>query len=81
LYEEIVRGSVFVDAGQIWDAGKTDPGYLVTNESGLRVSAGVGLSIRTPLSPMPIRLYFSHVIKKNEFDQTKSFDFTFGTRF
>ncbi len=81
LYEEIVRGSVFVDAGQIWDAGKTDPGYLVTNESGWRASAGVGFAVRTPFSPMPIRLYFSHVIKKNENDQTKSFDFTFGTRF
>jgi outer membrane protein insertion porin family len=81
LYEEIVRGSIFLDVGQVWDAGKTDPGYLVTNESGIRASAGVGLAIRTPLSPMPIRVYFSHVIKKNENDQTKSFDFTFGTRF
>ena len=81
LYEEIVRGSVFVDAGQIWDAGETDAGYSVYNQDGWRAGAGVGLSVRTPFSPMPIRLYFSHTILKNEFDRTKTFDFTFGTKF
>jgi outer membrane protein insertion porin family len=81
LYEEIVRGSVFMDAGTVTDAGDTDPHARVTNESGWRVSTGIGLAIRTPLSPMPIRVYISRPIKLNEQDRTKTIDFTFGTRF
>ena len=81
VYEEIVRASVFMDAGQVWDAGKPDPGTTVTNRSGLRASIGLGLAIRTPLSPLPIRVYFSKAIARNDEDQLKSFDFSFGTRF
>jgi outer membrane protein insertion porin family len=81
LYEEIVRGSVFVDAGSVWDAGNTDSRTKVTNDSGYRVSTGFGLAIRTPLSPMPIRVYFTRPLVKNEQDRTKTLDFTFGTRF
>jgi outer membrane protein insertion porin family len=81
LYEEIVRGSVFVDAGNVWDSGNTDRGHVVTNTSGWRASVGVGLAIRTPLSPMPIRIFVSHVLRKNKQDETKTVDFTFGTRF
>jgi outer membrane protein insertion porin family len=81
FYEEIVRGSVFLDAGQVWDAGDTDPGYAVTNASGWRVSAGFGLAIRTPFSPLPIRIYVSRALVKNDDDRTKTVDFTFGTRF
>ena len=81
LYEEIVRGSVFSDIGTVWDAGHTDPHTTVSNESGWRGSVGVGLSIRTPLSPMPIRIYLSRPYMKNDEDRLKTIDFTFGTRF
>ena len=81
LYEEIVRASVFADGGQIWDAGNTDPGSKVTNESGWRAAVGIGLSVRTPFSPLPVRVYFSRAITKNDQDRTKTIDFTFGTRF
>jgi len=81
LYEEIVRGSVFVDGGSVWDAGNTDPRTRVTNDSGFRVSTGFGLAIRTPLSPMPIRVYVTRPLVKNDQDRTKTLDFTFGTRF
>ncbi|MFH0939109.1 MAG: BamA/TamA family outer membrane protein, partial [Planctomycetota bacterium] len=81
LYEEIVRGSAFIDAGSVFDAGRIDPRTQLTNESGWRVSAGLGLSIRTPLSPMPIRVYFTRPLMKNKQDATKTIDFTFGTRF
>jgi outer membrane protein assembly factor BamA len=53
----------------------------VTNESGWRASFGFGLSIRTPFSPLPVRVYFSRAILKNDQDRTKTIDFTFGTRF
>jgi outer membrane protein insertion porin family len=81
LYEEIVRGSVFFDAGTVFDAGNTDPRTRVTNESGIRASIGLGLSIRTPISPLPIRVYFSRPISANDADREKTFDFSFGTRF
>ncbi|MCZ7643675.1 MAG: BamA/TamA family outer membrane protein [Planctomycetota bacterium] len=81
LYEEIVRASVFLDAGSIWDAGKTDSGVDVRNDGGLRASVGIGLAIRTPLSPLPFRIYFSRAIARNDEDREKTFDFTFGTRF
>ncbi len=81
LYEEIVRGSVYADTGNVWDAGKRDPRVKLTNESGWRITTGVGLSIKTPLSPMPIRIYVSRVVQKNADDRAKMIDFTFGTRF
>ncbi|MBE7463996.1 MAG: BamA/TamA family outer membrane protein [Planctomycetes bacterium] len=81
LYEEIVRASVFVDAGSVWDAGETDPGSEVLNDTGLRASAGIGLAIRTPLSPLPFRIFISRPLVKNDEDRTKTVDFTFGTRF
>jgi len=81
LYEEIVRGSIFADAGTVSDAGKTDPGYKVTDPNGLRSSVGIGLQIRTPFSPLPLRIYFSRAIQKQKDDRTKTIDFTFGTRF
>lgn len=81
LYEEIVRASVFGDAGQVWDQGKTDRGSFVTNERGWRSSIGLGLAIRTPFSPMPVRIYFSRAMSRNDEDRTKTIDFSFGTRF
>jgi len=81
LYEEIVRGSAFVDGGEVWDPGNTDPRTRVTNESGFRASVGLGLSIKTPLSPLPIRIYVARPVAKNEEDREKTIDFTFGTRF
>jgi outer membrane protein insertion porin family len=81
LYEEIVRGSAFLDAGSVWDPGNTDPRTRVTNESGFRASVGLGLAIKTPLSPLPIRVYVARPLARNEEDRTKTLDFTFGTRF
>jgi outer membrane protein insertion porin family len=81
LYQEVVRGSAFIDAGSVWDPGDTDPRTRVTNETGLRASVGLGLAIRTPFSPLPIRIYASRAIQRNDEDRVKTLDFTFGTRF
>lgn len=81
LYEEIVRASVFMDTGQVSDAGNTAPDARVVNHTGFRTSVGLGLSVRTPFSPMPIRIYFSKAIQRNDEDRVKTVDFTFGTRF
>ncbi|HLX62248.1 MAG TPA: outer membrane protein assembly factor BamA [Planctomycetota bacterium] len=82
LYEELVRGAVFYDAGTAYGAGNTDPHFRVTNDtSRLRTAAGLGFYIRTPFSPAPVRLYFSRAIEKTPFDRTKTIDFTLGARF
>jgi outer membrane protein insertion porin family len=81
LYEEVVRGSLFADAGNVFDAGQTDPRTSVTNTGSWRTSIGAGLAIRTPISPLPVRIYFSHPISRTPQDRTKTIDFTFGTRF
>lgn len=81
LYEEIVRASIFSDVGQVWDAGKTDPGTVTVNKSGWRSSIGLGLSVRTPFSPLPVRIYFTRAIQRNDADRLKTIDFSFGTRF
>ena len=81
LYEEVVRGSVFTDAGNVYDAGQTDPRTSITDKGSWRTSAGVGLAIRTPLSPLPIRIYFSRALQHQPEDRLKTIDFTFGTRF
>ncbi len=81
LYEEVVRGAAFYDVGTAYNAGRTDLHVPVRNESGIRSSAGVGLYIRTPFSPAPVRLYFSHPIDYTKFDQKKAIDFTLGGRF
>jgi len=81
LYEEIVRGSVFVDAGSAWDGGEPDPRRRITNDEGMRASVGVGLQIRTPFSPLPLRVYFSRAVQKADQDKIKTIDFSFGTSF
>ena len=81
LYEEVVRGAIYFDAGTAYGAGNTDPHFRVQNDSGLRSSAGIGFYIRTPFSPAPVRLYFSRAIDKTPFDRIKAIDFTLGTRF
>ena len=70
-----VKGRVFTDAGSVGGndkAGDTDDGSL-------RSSIGVGLSWLSPIGPVNIDI--SRVVRKEEYDQTQSFRFSFGTRF
>lgn len=71
-----LRGAFFVDAGSL--AMTDDEGGGIHDEGSPRVSLGVGLVFRSPLGP--IRLDFSHALVKEDFDETESFRFTFGTR-
>jgi outer membrane protein insertion porin family len=81
LYEEVVRGSTFIDAGSVFDPGQPDRFAHQTNIGGWRESVGVGLAIRTPFSPIPVRIYLSRALVKNEQDRLKTIDFSFATRF
>lgn len=73
-----LRGAVFSDFGTLWDAAGTNlPNIQDVNS--LRVSLGVGLNWVSPFGP--IRINFTEAVRKEDFDKTETFQFTFGTRF
>jgi len=79
--DKAVRGSVFLDAGQVW-ATSTLPSAEQTAFPGsqaFRYSAGVGVSWSSPLGP----LKFSYGIPLNaqQGDRQQRFQFTAGTSF
>ncbi len=75
LWEDVIKVSGFYDIGQVWPEldGPSDEDY--------RSSCGIGLHFKTPLGPMPIRLYFSHILSDVEGDDKETFQFTFGALF
>lgn len=78
LPEELgFRGSVFMDAGTLYDVDNN--GSEVADEGSIRAAAGVGLSWRSPLGP--IRINYGNPFKKESFDRTQQIRFNFGTRF
>ena len=72
-----VRGAAFTDFGSLWSSGLSDPG--VFDAAALRATYGVGLSWMSPLGL--IRFDFAWPLKKQEYDRTERFRFSFGTRF
>jgi outer membrane protein insertion porin family len=71
--DKAVRGSVFVDAGQIWANG-SQPEF-----ESFRYSAGVGVAWNSPIGP----LKFSYAVPLNakEGDRQQRFQFQAGTAF
>ncbi|MCD8352525.1 MAG: outer membrane protein assembly factor BamA [Planctomycetaceae bacterium] len=92
IWERIVRGSMFYDIGTVWRYGD-DPKYnkgvdkvmqnenLSSTERKFRSSAGFGLHIKTPLGPMPVRLYYAIPMNKQKEDEVQRFQFTMGALF
>ncbi|HPD83116.1 MAG: outer membrane protein assembly factor BamA [Alphaproteobacteria bacterium] len=78
LPEELgVAGHAFSDVGSLWDLDSSGAG--IQDENSLRMSAGLGLSWRSPLGP--IRVDFAEPILDEDFDKDEFFRFSFGTRF
>ena len=76
-----ILGRVFTEAGSLIDTDHlaARKGADVVARGSLRLSAGAGLSWRSPLGP--IRLDFAEALLKEDFDETEVFRFSFGTRF
>lgn len=72
-----IRGHVFSDAGSLWKLDDTGPEIL--DESSVRVSAGVGLSWRSPFGPLRVDL--AKPVTSEDYDKEEAFRFNFGTRF
>lgn len=75
VYERILKVSGYYDLGAVY--AQLDE----ANSSDWRSSAGIGVHVRTPLGPMPIRLYWNFPLDDVDGDDTQSFQFTFGAFF
>lgn len=73
-----VAGHAFSDFGSLWGIDATPTSTLVDSNS-LRLSAGLGLSWRSPMGP--IRIDLSKPILKEDYDVNQVFRFSFGTQF
>lgn len=71
-----VSGRVFADMASAFGIDATGP---IVDESTPRFSAGVGLTWDSPFGPVLVDLGFP--IRKESFDKTELFRFSFGTRF
>ncbi len=75
-----VKGHAFSDVGSLWDIDETSSlANAFDDEQAVRLSAGLGVSWRSPFGP--IRVDFGFPIIKEEFDEEERFRFNFGTRF
>jgi outer membrane protein insertion porin family len=72
-----IRGRVFTDFGSAWDIDVSGPTLL--DENSIRVSAGFGISWKSPFGP--VRIDLGYPIKKEGFDDKQLIRFSFGTRF
>jgi len=72
-----VRLRAFSDFGVLSKVDDTGPG--IDQEDSLRVSAGMGISWRSPFGP--VRMDFAAPLMKEDFDKKEFFRFSFGTRF
>ncbi len=72
-----VRLRTFSDFGVLSRVDDKGPG--IQDQDSLRVTAGVGVSWRSPFGP--VRMDFAVPVVKEDFDETEFFRFSFGTRF
>ncbi len=78
LPEEMgVQGHAFSDFGSLWAMDGDTTG--VNDVNSIRITGGLGVSWRSPFGP--IRMDVAEPIKKEDFDKTELFRFSFGTRF
>lgn len=75
-----INGALFFDNGVIKGVEKSLKNTIeIYDSSKLKSSFGISISWSSPVGP--IRLDFSRVLKKADFDRTRSFNFNFGTNF
>jgi outer membrane protein insertion porin family len=72
-----IRANLFSDFGVLKDSDTTGP--EVVDVDSIRVSLGVGAVWRSPFGP--IRVSIATPVKKESFDKSELFRFSFGSRF
>ena len=75
-----IRGSLFSDFGALSKSGE-DPavGGPIDDSSAIRISAGIGALWRSPFGPVKVSV--ARPIRREKFDRTELFRFSFGSRF
>ncbi len=73
-----LKGHVFTDYGSLFSIDEAADPNLV-DESSIRVSAGVGVSWSSPFGPL--RIDFAKPVVKEDFDESETIRFSFGTAF
>ena len=76
-----LTGGVFFDVGSVWGLDDTNGtgGAQVDDSLNLRSSVGVSVFWDTALGPL--RFNFAAPLVKEDYDETRSFDFTISTQF
>lgn len=72
-----IKGHAFSDIGSLWDVDESGAG--LADDSTLRAAAGVGISWASPMGP--VRVDFAAPIADEDYDDTETVRFNFGTRF
>lgn len=72
-----MRWTVYSDFGSVWDTDFPN-GVTGANNNSIRTSVGVGLLWDTVVGPLSF--YWANPLSKEPYDQTKTFQFTIGTR-
>ncbi len=72
-----LRSHFFTDVGTL--GGIDETGANIADEESIRLTVGAGLSWRSPMGPLRGDLAFP--IMKEDYDETRVFNFNFGTRF
>ncbi len=84
IYETLIEGSAFFDVGGAFPNTWSVSGGQTSGPDGgcgYRASVGVGVHVITPLSPMPVRIYFPIPLNKQQGDDTEFIQFSFGATF
>lgn len=71
-----IRGSLFMDGGSLAIIDDSDPTIL--DSGSLRLTTGFGIAWDSPFGP--IRIDFTEVLQKEDFDKTERVRFSFGAR-
>jgi len=76
-----IYGSFFVNAGTLTgvDASSTIDKSKIEDSASIRSAGGFSLSWRSPIGPLSFD--FSKVLKKETYDESQNFAFSFGTSF
>jgi outer membrane protein insertion porin family len=75
-----ISGALFSDVGMLKGVDQINKSETEIADTGsVRASCGLSIAWSSPLGP--IRLDFSKVVKKENFDRTEAFRFSFGTTF
>jgi outer membrane protein insertion porin family len=77
-----IKTAIFTDFGTmgvVADKQPCTPTLCIVDDLSLRASAGVSVYWNSPFGP--VRLDFSQVLNKEDYDQTESFRFSAGTKF